>query len=43
MFPFLNTETAERLKDNIYVYLTNFDYDQNQYLAMYFCIRNVQR
>ena len=35
MFPFLNTETAERLKDNIYVYLTNFDYDQNQYLAMY--------
>lgn len=34
--PFLSIETSERLLDNVYLYSTNFDFNQNQYLAMYF-------
>ena len=33
--PFMFQDTSQRLQDNFIKYLTNFDINQNQYLAMY--------
>lgn len=34
-FPFLFSETSERLRDNFIIYLTSNNYEQNQYLSMF--------